>query len=68
MPNFDPQIAFVPRCDRLRSVPKPWLLCFCSMVEKYGIEESAVMSLICACCVPCSYFQMIFEVLSMSAR
>jgi hypothetical protein len=34
----------------------------CSMVEKYGIEEKTVMTLICACCVPCSYYQLIFEV------
>jgi hypothetical protein len=34
------------------------------MVSKYGIDESAVMTLVCACCVPCSYYQMIFEVLS----
>ena len=35
-----------------------------SMVEKYGIEEKATMTFIWACCIPCSYYQMIFEVTS----
>ena len=38
-----------------------------SMVEKYGIEEKAAMTFIWACCIPCSYYQMIFEVTSFAA-
>jgi len=38
-----------------------------SMVEKYGIEEKATMTFIWACCIPCSYYQMIFEVTSFAA-